>query len=380
MSVKVRPYQGGDEWEVDVRITFPDGSEHRERVKAPVATKSAALRWGKEREQYLIKNGPPPSKVATQQKREVPTVREFGPRFVEGYAKANQQKPSGIAGKESVFRAHLIPRLGDKRLDEITTELVQQMKSELALRSKSPKTVNNVLTVLNTMLRTAVEWAVIESMPCSIHLLKVSNRPMSFHDTDDFERLVECARLDSKVAELIVLLGGEAGLRCGEMMALEWSDADLARAPRGRLCVARSDWKGHVTAPKGGRLRYVPVTARLSDALRSARHLKGQRVLCDKAGKPLTQKVVQDVMRRVALRAKVRPGVHILRHTFCSLLAMRGAPARAIQEVAGHRDLATTQRYMHLSPNSVDAAIALLDNQAGGGAVGEMLEAAGTEG
>jgi hypothetical protein len=40
---------------------------------------------------------------------------------------------------------------------------------------------------------------------------------------------------------------------------------------------------------------------------------------------------------------------------------MRGAPARAIQELAGHRDLATTQRYMHLSPAAVENAIRLLD-------------------
>ena len=42
---------------------------------------------------------------------------------------------------------------------------------------------------------------------------------------------------------------------------------------------------------------------------------------------------------------------------------MRGAPARAIQEVAGHRDLSTTQRYMHLSPAAVESAIRLLDQR-----------------
>jgi site-specific recombinase XerD len=46
---------------------------------------------------------------------------------------------------------------------------------------------------------------------------------------------------------------------------------------------------------------------------------------------------------------------------FCSHLAMRGAPARAIQELAGHQDLGTTQRYMHLSPAAIDAAIRLLE-------------------
>ena len=43
---------------------------------------------------------------------------------------------------------------------------------------------------------------------------------------------------------------------------------------------------------------------------------------------------------------------------------MRGAPARAIQELAGHQDLDTTQRYMHLSPAALDAAIRLLDGPA----------------
>jgi hypothetical protein len=42
---------------------------------------------------------------------------------------------------------------------------------------------------------------------------------------------------------------------------------------------------------------------------------------------------------------------------------MRGAPARAIQELAGHQDLTTTQRYMHLSPSAVESAIRLLEPQ-----------------
>jgi site-specific recombinase XerD len=81
-------------------------------------------------------------------------------------------------------------------------------------------------------------------------------------------------------------------------------------------------------------------------------------VLCDKGGASLTQKEVQVTMRRVARKAQVKPGVHILRHTFCSHLAMRGVPARAIQALAGHQDLSTTQRYMHLSPAAFDSHFA----------------------
>jgi hypothetical protein len=102
---------------------------------------------------------------------------------------------------------------------------------------------------------------------------------------------------------------------------------------------------------------------------------RGTRVLCDEKGQPLTQKIVQVTIRRVARRAQVKPGVHILRHTFCSHLAMKGAPARAIQELAGHQDLTTTQRYMHLTPAALEAAIGLLNKP--NPKRGEIVEAAG---
>ena len=157
-----------------------------------------------------------------------------------------------------------------------------------------------------------------------------------------------------------MLLGGEAGLRCGEMMALEWSDVDFVKR---QVCVQRSDWKGHVTATKGGRLRYIPLRLRLAAALREHRHLRGARVLCQPTAQRSRRRSPgprsSDRSGRRAQLAK--SGVHRLRHTFCPHLAMRGAPARAIQELAGHMDLATTQRYMHLSPAAVEGAIRLLD-------------------
>jgi site-specific recombinase XerD len=69
-------------------------------------------------------------------------------------------------------------------------------------------------------------------------------------------------------------------------------------------------------------------------------------VLCQADGSPFTRQIVQNRMILAARRANVKKGVHILRHTFCSHLSMRGAPAKAIQELAGHADLTMTQRYM----------------------------------
>ena len=137
----------------------------------------------------------------------------------------------------------------------------------------------------------------------------------------------------------------------------------------------RSDWNGQVTVPKGGRLRYVPLTLRRASALRDHRHLRSVRVLCQDDGQALTRQMVQYRALRASRRAKLtEDGVHILRHTFCSHLAMRGAPPRAIQELAGHRELGMTQRYMHLSPAALDSAIRLLDQPTVLQSFGDILE------
>ena len=97
--------------------------------------------------------------------------------------------------------------LGARRLDAITNEHVQSVKQRLA--KQALKTVNNVLTVLNTLLKKAVEWEVIERMPCTVRLLPIPKPSMGFYDFDEYERLV--ASTQDGTASLIVLLGGEAG-------------------------------------------------------------------------------------------------------------------------------------------------------------------------
>jgi integrase len=359
MSVKIRPYRNGG-WEVDIRVVTPDGTRQlRERRLAPVSSRSVAMRWGEGRERTLFQRLVDPTQHKAR--KEVPTLRAFAPRFLDGHSRANRQKPSGIAAKEMILRVHLVPALGHKRLDAIKSEDVQRLKRNL--EAKSPKTVNNVLAVLSVLLKKAVEWEVIERMPCSVKLLPVPKGSTAFHDFDEYERLVEAARALDPRTHLIVLLGGDAGLRCGEMIALEWGDVDLVNR---QVCIRRSDWNGQVTTPKGGRLRHVPLTRRLAAALGEHRHLRSARVLCQDNTDPLTRQIVQTRAKRASRKAGLaHDGVHILRHSFCSHLAMRGAPARAIQELAGHKDLSMTQRYMHLSPAALDAAIRLLEQPAG---------------
>ena len=199
---------------------------------------------------------------------------------------------------------------------------------------------------------------------------------MGFLEFDQFDTLVEAAEHGETAESVAVLLAGEAGLRCGEIMGLKSSNVDDERQ---RVCVAQAIWQGHVRATKGQRFRYVKMTTRLQNALRRHRHLRSEYVLCDETGASLTQHGVQDLITAAAKRANVRNGVHILRHTFCSHLAMRGALVSMIQQLAGHESLSTTQGYMHLSPTASDSAIRLLDERIVTANFGDILETSRTE-
>ena len=110
---------GGDRsggWEVDLTVRLPNGSQYREPKRASRFSKSAAHRWAHDRERYLLQHGPPTAN------KEVPTLETFAPRFVDGHARANRHKPSGIATIESILKWHLVPTLGSNRLDAITNE------------------------------------------------------------------------------------------------------------------------------------------------------------------------------------------------------------------------------------------------------------------
>lgn len=237
MTVTVREYTKSKRvgFEVDIRFEWPDGTPFRRRFRAPVMTATQAMAWGRRREVEIVAGGQGGTLARSKrekgepapEKKEVPTLESFATRFVEGYARANKQKASTIDGKERILRIHLIPILGSKRLDEITNEDVQKVKAALSDRSR--KTVNNVINVLSKLLNVAIEWDVIARRACTIKLLKVDNATPRFYEFEEYARLVESAsKIDHQVL-LTVLLGGDAGLRRGEILALRWVDVDLRR-------------------------------------------------------------------------------------------------------------------------------------------------------
>jgi integrase len=349
-------------WEYHLKLKLPNGSFVEERKKSPLTGKAATQRYAEQRANELIRESMRSVPAgAREEARPVPTWDEFWPRYIEEHCRANRLKPSTLAQKQIIFAHYIKPRLGATPLDRTADSIIARLKADLS--HLSPKTVNNVLINIGSPLRAAMEWGVIPTLPCTVRLLKTTVPTVEFYEPSDYERLVEAAQLLDPRIELLVLLAGEAGLRRGEIIALEQTDCDTRR---GFLHVRRSEWKGQVTLPKGGRERQVNMTERLKAALTRSRHLRGDRVLWrDDDHEKVTAVLLAKWMRRAQRRAglKVTGGLHILRHTFCSRLAMAGAPALAIKELAGHQNLTTTMRYMHLSPAAKSAAIELLNRE-----------------
>jgi len=152
---------------------------------------------------------------------------------------------------------------------------------------------------------------------------------------------VEAALARRDTAVLEILYG--SGLRVAEVCGLRPVDIDL---PRARLTV----WG------KGSKQRTVPLSPPAVEALR--RWLDhGRAVLVDadtpdeivfvnRRAHPLTPR---DVRRLLDRRASGPAHPHALRHTFATHLLDGGADLRAVQELLGHADLATTQLYTHVS-------------------------------
>lgn len=361
MTIRVSQYKRRGEtipgtWEIDIRVMLPTGEKHRERVKFSGSTKEGARRWADQRAAFLISHGP---QTPEGDREPTPTMSEFAPKFIE-WATTERQKPSEIQSKQNILNAHLLPLMGHKRLDELTPLDLQALKTKL--KDRKPKTLNNVLAVLSKLLKVAVDFEVIDAPPISAKGKKADAPEMEFYEFDDYAKLVEAAESIGGVHLLVVLLGGDAGLRRGEILALEWDDVDLKR---GIITVRRSDYRGEVTAPKGNRSRKVPMTQKLVAALEAHQQVSSGRVLRKGDAEPATAEAVKWWMQAVQRKANVEVNgkLHVLRHTFCSHLAMKGANAVTIKDLAGHQSLETTMRYMHLSPNHKTTAIALLDDR-----------------
>ncbi len=320
----------GPPWKVAIYFRWPEtGRPYRERRFVPrdVTARSGALRWGQGRAADVLAKGEAAETHARMEppSAPVPTLREFAPRWIEGHAEALRQKRSGIAGKKAVLRRHLIPALGDLRLDQISTERVAKLSAGFTAYSR--KTLVNILATLSKLLRTAVDWDILPAMPCKIRVPKAARTPPAFYEQDTMRRLIDAAAATDTRTHALVLLGLHAGLRRSELLGLEWEDISTTRR---QLVVRRAVISKFVDTPKSGHGRVIDLSSELTAAL--GRHLasspdKTGRVFRQESGRPALAQHLYTWMAVAQERAGIpkQKGCSASRHAPLRLLGSGGA-------------------------------------------------------
>lgn len=150
--------------------------------------------------------------------------------------------------------------------------------------------------------------------------------------------MIHAATKVGPIALAAVLLGIDAGLRMGEIRGLQRGDLDFHA---GTVTVHRAvTIRDEVTTPKHGKARTVPMTPRLSDALKALPgHLKVKWLFPLEDGQPITKAKFRTLIKEVE-RGCGRPDLgkaHVYRHTYGTNLARAGVPARTIMDDDGPR-------------------------------------------
>lgn len=280
-----------------------------------------------------------------------PTLADFEAIYLEHSEAKNEY--SSVKAKRQILRDHLRPAFGHLPLDRIDYAVIEDFKNRLTV---SGKTGNNILTVLRRLLMLAHKRGVLSAVP-EIEWFNVAPSKFDFLNFDESRDLIEAAAPEWRT---MIMVGIRCGLRQGELLGLKWEHVDLKL---GRIVVRESIVRGRTKGTKSRRIRVVDLGVDIAAELARHRHLRGPYVFCDADGKALTNGACKWPLWTACEGANLgrRIGWHVLRHTFCSQLAMRGASPQAIQKLAGHATLAMTERYMHLSPNVTAEAVRLLD-------------------
>ncbi len=233
------------------------------------------------------------------------------------------------------------------RPDAVTRATVRRYLAHLTTRRFARRTMARKTASLRRYFRWAVSTGAVALDPTNGVSVPAGNgRLPRVLDRRELSTLLDGATPDEPEwrrrrddAVLEVLYG--SGLRVGELCGLGVASLDLDRA-------AATVWG------KGGKERRVPLSEQAVAALRSWLGVRadvvppeeGDVLFGNERGRPLTPR---DVRRIVDRRAASPTHPHALRHTFATHLLDGGADLRAVQELLGHSDVSTTQRYTHVS-------------------------------
>jgi len=259
-----------------------------------------------------------------------------------------QLKPSVSPHTLRAYRQNLLAlddfcvRQGVTDPRRLTHRILRAFLAELNQRGLGHATLARYLAAVRAFVRYLLRESLICKDPTRMLRTPTHRRPLPLHlSEDEVARLIGAARSPRDRAILETLYGG--GLRVSELVGLDRDDLDLARG----LARVRGKGRRERLAPLGR-----SAVESIQGYLEERPPVEDPRpVFLNRRGGRLTARSIHRLIRDCALRAGVDPRIspHTLRHSFATHLLDRGADLREVQELLGHKNIATTQIYTHVS-------------------------------
>lgn len=273
-----------------------------------------------------------------------------------------EYKPSVLRSYENSLRRYLLPTLGARKLAAISRLEVQEIADRLLASGLDPSTVRNALMPLRAIYRRALSRSQVALNPThGLELPAPRGKRERIATPAEARALLEALRPADRPFWATALY---AGLRRGELLALQWGDVDLEA---GVIFVTRS-WDpqaGVVETKSGAGRRRVPLVGLLRRYLAAQRLASGgeEFVFPHPHGGAAKPNAYVDRARRDWKAAGLEPILlHECRHTFASMMIAAGVNPKALSTYLGHSSIAITlDRYGHLMPGSEADAAARLD-------------------
>lgn len=238
---------------------------------------------------------------------------------------------------QSVTGNWILPAVGTRRVDKITTKDVQELRSRMLEAGRSPVTTNDALKILKLLLNFAVKRGHLKQIPAQFEFLRVQKRPRPTIPCANIRAFINAIDEEARnphVRVIIRVMVG-LGLRESEALGMRWEWFDMIQRT---YVVGKS---------KGKEARVLPVPDWLWDSIFAMPKPLSEWVFPAEDGKPhraqFCKKILQRVCKKLGLGNVTQ---HRLRATFATLHAESGTPITEIQGMLGHKNIQTTMIYV----------------------------------
>jgi integrase len=295
-----------------------------------------------------IANGAPKASVIT--------VADWASEWLVTHVWPNKV-PTAAVRDEQALRCYILPKIGTKRLANLRTADVKQLKCDLQISGRlSKKTINNYLGTLKKMLNDAVAHDLLSKNPAkAVALEKIQANECNYLYDDEVARLLGHCKQDYANYFPLVLFAVNTGCRLGECCALKWANVDMAKGMAKIDSTYDAKLRCPVERTKGKRFRVVPLNESVLSELRTLKiaryHQSADLVFAGISYDYVTHELFKRIMAEAGLGDALKRGVtfHSLRHTFASKFMTAQGSLYRLQKILGHSSITQTEKYAHFA-------------------------------